>query len=144
MGQAIGPKPDYDDYDDVSQWVDDLKTWDDLWPTDRAAKHADDIVHSCGDPGHDYSDHIVEYKGQAILDTNLSEGEKARPLTGPSWTEVDPEIWSDDYRGSERKKWDFDKTVFDVLLRSAAQGGWTGLPERWVTGGSRPWWTLGE
>ena len=59
---------------------------------------ADTHEYSCGDPGHDYTDHLVVHEGVAILDINLPAGEKARPLTGPSWTEVDPEIWSDEYK----------------------------------------------
>ena len=44
---------------------------------------------SCGDPGHDYTDHIVEYKGRAILDIELPEGprEARSPApVGPKWT----------------------------------------------------------
>ncbi len=103
--EAIGPKPDYDDYDDISQWVADLMTWDDLvdrlHPTDRTAKFAENPP-SCGPPGHDYADHIVEYKGKAILDINLPEGEKGSPITGSGWTEVDPEIWSNHYKPIHR------------------------------------------
>ena len=37
--EALGSKPDYDDYDDISEWVADLMTWDDLvdrlHPTDK-------------------------------------------------------------------------------------------------------------
>jgi len=99
--EALGPKPDYDDYDDISQWVADLMTWydlvDRLHPTDKTAKLAEDPL-SCGDPGHDYTDHIVEYEGEAILDISLPEGEKGSPITGPGWTEVDPAQWSDEYK----------------------------------------------
>ena len=103
--EAIGSKPDYDDYDDISQWVDDLMTWDDLvdrlHPTDKTAKLAEDPL-SCGPPGHDYSDHIVDYKGKAILDTQLPEGAKGSPITGPGWTEVDSEQWSNEYKHKHR------------------------------------------
>jgi len=74
---------------------------------------------SCGPPGHDYTDHLVVYEGQAILDINLPEGAKGRPLTGPSWTEVDPEKWSNHYKG-ERKKWDFN----DAISGSFADALW--------------------
>ena len=103
--EALGPKPDYDEYHDIFQWVADLMTWDDLvdrlHPTEREAKFAEDPL-SCGPPGHDYTNHIVEYKGKAILDINLLEGEKGSPITGPGWTEVDPEQWSNEYKHKQR------------------------------------------
>ena len=101
--EALGPKPDYDD---ISQWVADLMTWNDLvdrlHPTDKTTKLAEDPL-SCGPPGHDYSDHIVDYKGKAILDINLPEGEKGSPITGPGWTEVDPEQWDNMYKHKNRR-----------------------------------------
>ena len=104
--EALGPKPDYDDYDDISQWVADLMALDSavdrLHPTEREAKLAEVEPLSCDPQGHDYSDHIVEYKDKAILDINLPEGEKGSPITGPSWTEVDPEKWSNEYKHKQR------------------------------------------
>ena len=60
---------------------------------------------SCGEPGHDYTDHLVTYEtadiaddGETVradyheavtLDVALPEGEKGTPLTGPSWTQVE-------------------------------------------------------
>jgi len=38
---------------------------------------------SCGPPGHNYTDHLVEYEGRTVLDIT-PKGAKARPLTGPS------------------------------------------------------------
>lgn len=103
--EAIGSKPDYDDYDDAPQWAAALTAWhtavDRLHPTDKTAKLAEDPL-SCGDPGHDYTDHIVEYEGKAILDTQLPEGAKGTPITGPGWTEVDPAQWSDEYKHKQR------------------------------------------
>ena len=56
---------------------------------------------SCGEPGHDYTDHPVEYEGRVILDVSLPEGAKGRHLTGPSWTQVPedkqdltPRVWN--------------------------------------------------
>jgi len=57
---------------------------------------------SCGPPGHDYTDDIVDYKGAAILDFDLPAGEKGSPITSPSWTEVDPEQWSNEYKNKQR------------------------------------------
>jgi len=57
---------------------------------------------SCGEPGHDYTDHLVEYEGRTVLDITLPKGTKARPLTGPGWTEVDPELWSAEYKHKNR------------------------------------------
>ena len=54
--------------------------------------------------GHDYSDHIVDYKGKAILDTQLPEGAKGSPITGPGWTEVDSEQWSNEYKHKQRRR----------------------------------------
>ena len=64
---------------------------------------ADTHEYSCGDPGHDYTDHIVEYEGEAILDIQLPEGGKGSPITGPGWTEVDPAQWSDEYKHKQRR-----------------------------------------
>jgi hypothetical protein len=58
---------------------------------------------SCGPPGHDYTDHIVDYKGAAILDFNVPAGEQGSPITSPSWTEVDPEQWSNEYKHDHRR-----------------------------------------
>jgi hypothetical protein len=80
-------------------------TWDDLvdrlHPTDKTVKLVEDPL-PCGPPGHDYADHIVDFKGKAILDINVPEGEKGSPITGPGWTEVDSEIWSDEYKHKQR------------------------------------------
>jgi len=78
---------------------------------------ADTHEYSCGPPGHDYTDHLVEYEGLAILDITLPEGAKGRPLTGPLWTEVDYELWSDSYKrrhgfpAPPRRKWVFDDNL---------------------------------
>lgn len=111
--KAIGPCPDLGElfgiYETHDEAFDVLYAWfDAVWELPKPQREAmlgraeDDL--SCGDPGHDYTDHLVEYEGRAILDTQLSEGAKGTPLTGPGWTEVDPEQWSDEYKHEQRRR----------------------------------------
>ena len=105
---AIGPFPLKDDFDGVVEWAGAYADWyRAVWKLPKAEQEAKlaevpDHELSCGDPGHDYTDHIVEYEGEAILDTQLPEGAKGSPITGPGWTEVDPEKWSNEYKHKNR------------------------------------------
>ena len=106
--EAIGPVPLKDDFDGVVEWAGAYADWyRAVWKLPKAEQEAKlaevpDHELSCGDPGHDYTDHIVEYEGEAILDTQLPEGAKGSPITGPGWTEVDPAQWSDEYKHEQR------------------------------------------
>ena len=107
--EAIGPVPLKDDFDGVVEWAGAYADWyRAVWKLPKAEQEAKlaevpDHELSCGDPGHDYTDHIVEYEGEAILDTQLPEGAKGSPITGPGWTEVDPTQWSDEYKHKQRR-----------------------------------------
>jgi len=94
--EAIGPVPLKDDFDGVVEWAGAYADWyRAVWKLPKAEQEAKlaevpDHELSCGDPGHDYTDHIVEYEGEAILDTQLPEGGEREALSpapvGPKWT----------------------------------------------------------
>ena len=109
--EALGPLPVLEDYTGdtpVGDWAHDYtEWWLAVWKLPKSIQDAitaeiPEHELSCGPPGHDYADHIVEYKGKTILDINLPEGEKGSPITGPGWTEVDPEKWSNEYQHKQR------------------------------------------
>ena len=112
----IGPQPLLGDYPDKDAWASAEVDWIDavfkLPKAERYAmfgttppkpKPAPEPELSCGPPGYDYTDHLVEYEGHAILDINLPAGEKGSPITSPGWTEVDPEQWSNEYKHEQRR-----------------------------------------
>ena len=79
--EALGPVPVLEDYTGdtpAGDWADDYtEWWLAVWMLPKSIQDAitaeipePDL--GCGPPGHDYADHIVKYKGKAILDVSLS------------------------------------------------------------------------